>query len=275
MRLHLLLELGQRLAQRSNGVLSGSDTYKYPSCDSACQAPRHYQYVIRPGEEKLLKQNPVETELFNVTVPDSGRAIARAVLVFRSNSTADEYGWVARIVVGSGAQEDDIAYGYQAGEDLCPLQSSGARSVAAYGQLGGVSPNTVSVVAYSTRFGGVDDMVSVNSGSYLDVWVEDPRPQCIGKDISATSYYHVARKERGWSNFLDRTFTWPTSVAPIIGLDLVKNAGRQNLKVITTAVGGPKDNPTSQCGAEVATMTSQQKVGGNIAAYATRVLPPS
>ncbi|MBI5458077.1 peptidoglycan-binding protein [Candidatus Kaiserbacteria bacterium] len=264
----------------TNGILSGAASYQYSSCSVkqivSCKPPRHYQYVLLPGQEKLLKQNPTETTIFNVTVPDSGRAIARTTLAFRSNATTtnEEYGWAARIFVGSGTQEDDIAYGQQGGEDMCPQQGSGSRAISAYGTLGGPSSNTVTVTAHSSRFGGVDDMVSVLSGSYVDVWVEDGSPACVGKDIQATSFYHQARKG-GDPNWAYRTFQWPTTVAQVVGLDVAKNPDRQNLKVISWALGSPDLNPTSQCGQEVVTLTSQQLVGGNIAAYGSRVLPPS
>jgi hypothetical protein len=220
-----------------------------------CTPPRHYRYVLGPSDYKWLLCGR-DTTLFNVTIPDQGRALGRATLAY-SNNAGQSYFWSTAVDVGAPIID------YYDGDDICP-GAYRVRSTLAYGQLDAQHPNVV-VRSHQGSSPCTDGSVLVFSGGYLDVWVEDPR--CPQTDINVASFYQ--------SNGFCSQYTWKTFMDPINQFQVNRQAGRSRYHVLGMAVGTPLPNPNTVCGGEQATLISQITVNQGVAAQLIDPIPAS
>ena len=246
----------------SNGTLSGS--YTYASCTAqtqshACQPPRHYQFSSPTGYS--LQCAPQQIPIFSVTVPDTGRAIARATIAVE-NWASHAYYWGASVHVGNPI------YNYAVGDDIC-TQSYGSAAnqnkvILGYGTL---SPGhqTIIVNAYQGSYDCSNGAMSTFSGNTLDVWVEDNDPACVGKDIIVKDYY----ADHGFTNL----FQWQTYMTTMHQIQTTVPQGRSSALLLSSVEATPDPNPNTQCGSETATFVTQQVFNGSSVAQRSQVTP--
>jgi len=219
-----------------------SDLKNPPSPDIVCARPRIYHKTILPGDESLLPCTPGSAEVFSLKIPDSGRALAQAKLVFRNNHNNDIYYWGSSVTVGS----PEISYAV--GDDICPSSSTGTKAILGSGRID--SENSyVKVLAYQGSGACTNSQISVFSGGTLTVWVEDPRPECAGKDLGLVSTYQTLG--------LTQLYTWTTSMTELLKLQVRPAKDRSQIRVLGSVEGSPDQNPNSVCGQEAATLISQ------------------
>ena len=246
----------------SNGTLSG--TYTNASCavqsqSQACQPPRHYQFSSPTGYS--LQCAPSQIPIFSVTVPDTGRAIARATIAVE-NWSDHAYYWAASVHVGSPI------YNYAVGDDICTRSYGSAanqnKSILGYGTL---SPGnqTVTVNAYQGSYDCSNGAMTTFSGNTLDVWVEDDSPACVGKDIVVKDYY----ADYGFTNI----FQWQTYMTPMLQIQTTVPQGRSSALLLSSVEATPDPNPNTQCGSETATFVTQQVFNGSSVALRSQVSP--
>ena len=235
----------------SNGTLSG--TYTYASCAAqsqshVCQPPRHYQYSSPTGYS--LQCTPSQIPIFSVTVPDTGRAIARATIAVE-NWSDHAYYWAASVHVGSPI------YANAVGDDICTRSYGSAanqnKSILGYGTLT-AGNQTITVNAYQGSYDCSNGAMTTFSGNTLDVWVEDNDPSCVGKDIMVKDYY----ADYGWTNL----YQWQTYMTTMHQIQTTVPAGRTSALLLSSVEGTPNPNPNTQCGSEVPTLTTQHIFNG-------------
>lgn len=232
-----------------------------PTPEVVCQAPRHYQYVLPPGQEKFLSCGSM-TDIFNVTIPDRGRAIARLTAGYRNNHPSQIYYWAANVIVGAPIQISGV------GDDICPATSTGAKQTLGYGALTDAYPN-VRVTGIQGSGPCVNGQIGVFSGATLDVWVEDPRAECVGKDLFYSSVYMT----RGVSDA--NVYVWKTYMEAAVTLQVAKAKNRTRVHALTSVEGTPDQNPNRICGQEAASLVVQSAVGGTVTAQSQGVIPAS
>lgn len=248
-----------KLRTCNNGVLSGPAEYQYERCDkdAECKAPRRYTYSL--AQEVSLscvqdnRANSGFKLVFDIAIPDRGKAVARATLNFRNSNGEGIYYWASYALVGA-----PISAG-QNGDDICPGRVSGPKSILGSGSLLD-SASRVQVWAAQGRNPCVDGQVYAQVGGSLDVWVEDPRPHCQGLDIG-----HIQRSDR---------YNWTTSMTEIASLNVPVTSNRTNMMVLSSIAGTPELNPNTVCGSEAATLVAQV-VAGSAVDTITQVIPAS
>jgi|GEM_PF-6867278 len=207
---------------------------------AACAAPRHYQYSFPTAT--ALKCSPTESTLFEIDVPDQGYALARSTLVFQNNNTTVPYYWNAQILVGN------FSVAWAAGDDICPAASTPTKTVMGYGQLTASNHHLV-VRAYQGADGCVDGSVLAPAGNSVDVWVEDPAPECAKQDINLVSTYDVMKTNS--PNYVAGIFpsstfpyyAWTNSMTPLLTVAVPPTPGRSKILVLGSVEGTPV-NPT-------------------------------
>jgi hypothetical protein len=90
------------------------------------------------------------------------------------------------------------------------------KGILGYGELSATSPRLV-VVATQGSYPCADGTIVVWSGAYVDVWVEDPRASCIGRDIQVASYYQTSGFDDLWY--------WPTTMTTMHSLTVAGDRG--------------------------------------------------
>lgn len=234
-----------------------------PTAAVTCRVPRHYRYVLPVGQEKELGcgyENAVD--LFNVKIPDKGRAIGRVSAVFKNNNSSTIYFWAAAVVVGNPLAS------YALGDDICPQFYTNVKQVLGYGTLTATN-STVRALAYQGASPCLSGQVGVWSGAYLDVWVEDDKTECVGQDLSYSSVYMT----RGTAP--ENAYVWKTNMATAVSLPITKVENRSSIRVLTSVEGTPDVNPNNVCGQEAATLVLQSTVAGSISATSIRAIPAS
>lgn len=232
-----------------------------PKPETVCRPPRHYQHVLSPGQEKFLVCGS-HSDVFHVSVPDKGRTIARFTAGYRNNHPSQIYYWAANVIVGAPIQVSAV------GDDICPGTGTVAKQSLGYGNL--VSGyQTVRVTATQGSTPCVNGHVAVMSGATLDIWVEDDRPECVGKDLAYSSVYMT----RGVSD--QNVYVWKTFMEAAVTLSVAKAKNRSRVHVMTSVEGTPDKNPNGVCGQEAASLVSQSTVGGALTAQYQNVIPAS
>ena len=193
------------------------------------------------------------------SAPNS-RVLGRARFRVRHVATNVIHFWNLRVLVGDGATSFGL------GDDVCP----GANQVR--GNLGlGTASATASrakLVGHSGAAPCTPGALVVDAGATLDVWVEDARPECAGKDIAYGSHY--------LANGFSDTYAWKTSMEAMPGVAAKLEAnGGEKVRVLGVVEGSPTPNPNPTCGAEAATLVMQTALDGAIVATKQDVVPAS
>lgn len=232
----------------SNGTLLGNSSYQYEHCvdATACKAPRHYVYTFN-ADVPLSCVNSAAANagflpLVQVSVPDTGRAVARATLQFRNGGTITSF-WAAYALVGSATIPGQV------GDDICPGATTIAKTVIGSGTLS-AGEQTVQVYAAQGADSCTNGLVSAIAGGTVDVWVEDPSTECQGQDIGVVDNVNY--------------FVWPTAAVSVASLPIPATTNRTQLSVISSAEGSPVNDPNKVCGAEAATLVAQVVAGSNV-----------
>jgi len=231
------------------------------SVPGSCRAPRHYQYLTEPGQNRWLSC-AANTEVFSVEIPDEGKAIVRYSAPFLNSNASQIYYWYSMAQVGEGTPS------YAVGDDICPGFQTAYKTNLGYGPL--TSKNhTVKIFAGQGSSPCNNGNVIAMNGGIVDVWVEDPRPECVGKDIGMVSTY-----EKIGQNY----FGWSTNGSEILKLNVPsENAeNRGHIVAIGVVEGSPATNPNTSCGSEAASLSSYLSVAtkGNVS-FETGVIPAS
>jgi hypothetical protein len=165
-----------------------------------CVAPRHYTF----SRKDTVAIPCGGVDLFTETIPDEGHALAR-VTASISNPSTDNYEpyYDLSITVGNGWIP------FTTGQDLCPGVTLSRRTQLGYGLLG--NANQVTVSATQGAASCIDGRVTM-SNVILDVWVEDPSPECEGKDVQLLSTFGTADAVDTSLHVVD------TSLTPLLSL---------------------------------------------------------
>ncbi|MGE3681620.1 MAG: hypothetical protein AB7G93_07830 [Bdellovibrionales bacterium] len=201
-----------------------------------CASPRHYVYALKPGEVKSLTCTYNAVSIFDVHVPDRGHALARAKMRFRNLNPSAIYYWSAGIIVGDGAIPFNV------GDDICPQTTTDTKKILGYGDLDSSNGSRVRVVATQGSAPCTDGQVESLSDAVLDVWVEDPHPDCVGRDIGMVSTYQTLG--------LQATFDWSNSFSQILSLPIPYTPDRDQTVIFSSVEGSADLNPNSRCGYE-------------------------
>jgi hypothetical protein len=231
-----------------HGVLGGGAAYQYEHCvdTTTCAPPRHYSYSIPSGIAlrcvDTTAPNAGFVDLLKVTVPDTGQAVARATARYSNQDAQATYFWAAYALVGA------TTISGQVGDDICPGTSTPDKTLLGAGSLS-AGAQEVHVFAAQGAETCVDHRV-VSEGGTLDVWVEDPSPQCVGVDI-------------GIIDHRDR-YDWTTSMTEMISLPVPSTTGRGSILVLSSVEGSPTKDPNTVCGQETATGVAQVVLGSQV-----------
>lgn len=233
---------------------------------ASCRPPRHYHFELPRGDGIRLSCKTSGTAIFNVTINDAGRAVARAVLPFANTSPTAIYYHSTQIDVGAPI----IAYG--SGADVCP-RSRALRAVHILG-FGTISSgkNRVQVRSHQGAAPCVDGQMRVTAGAVLDVWVEDDAPHCVGRNILVTSHQANVRRRTGKNEAL---FAWDANPIVMHRFAVRKQPGATRLKLLSSVEGTPKHNPNSTCGRERARLAIEHRVNGEVVSRQSVAVPAS
>jgi peptidoglycan hydrolase-like protein with peptidoglycan-binding domain len=262
-----------------NGGLSGS--YSFDTCSVAaltCEKPRYYRFT-EPASKSLLCTT--YTPLFGdgeIVIPDTGFAFVRARFTPANRATTQEgagvasegvYSWGAQIIFN--ASPFDV---YKTSEAMCP--GSSPEQHVAYGWIDkNAGTNRIRIEGTAIRTNCIPGRLNVFGGRVLEVWVEDPKPECQKKDIIAyTSWRDVAYgtiqqplKVRNHGPIeVKFGWVWPSSLTQLPNTSLsIPTAlpGRTRLKLYSSIEGSPFDTPQLACGAQTSTAQFVLKDGEN------------
>ncbi len=188
------------------------------------------------------------------------RVLGRGRFRVRHVATNVIHFWNVRVVVGDGATSFGL------GDDVCP----GASQVRGNLGIGTASSaaGRAKLVGHAGAAPCTPGALVVDAGATLDVWIEDGRPECAGKDIAYGSHYLA----NGFSN----TYGWKTTMEAMPGVSakLATEAG-EKVRVLGVVEGTPATNPNTTCGAEAATLVMQTSLDGAILATEKDVVPAS
>jgi hypothetical protein len=114
----------------------------------------------------------------------------------------------------------------------------------------------------------VGGAIRVLAGSVLDVWVEDARAECRGRDLAVASYYGS-----------QGTTEWPwattAQLVPGMSVALATVEPKERLRVVAAVEGTADRAPTSICGATSGTLVAQTTLDGAAMATIQQPMPPS
>jgi hypothetical protein len=230
------------------GELRGDAAYQYERCvdTTTCVAPRRYSYTIPSGATlgcaNVNAPDDGFRDLLHVTVPDTGQAVARVTARFNNQNALATYYWAAYALVGAPT------FSGQAGDDICPGTTTPDKTVLAAGSLS-AGAQDVHVFAVQGSAPCLDDQV-VTEGGTLDIWVEDPSPQCMGVDLGIIDHRDL--------------YNWTTSMTEMISLAVPSTLGRSRILVLSSVEGSPAQDPNTVCGQEAATGVAQVVLGTQV-----------
>lgn len=195
----------------------------------------------------------------DLAAPNS-RVLGRARFRVRHVQTNVIHFWNLRVLVGDGKTSFGL------GDDVCP----GAAQVR--GNLGTGTASATSTRAKLVGHAGAapctPGALVVDAGAVLDVWVEDGRPECAGKDLAYGSHY--------LANGFENTYAWKTTMEAMPGVSAKLTTGPgEKLRVLGVVEGSPTPNPNTTCGAEVSTLVMQTALDGAVVATERDVVPAS
>jgi len=244
------------IVNATTGTFSCTPGYKMTNGSCAiCSAPRHYQYSL--SSPTALKCSPTETKLLQVQVPDHGYALARATMVF-ANSNSQSYYWNANLIVGDSAN-------FANGDDICPKASTTNKISLGYGLLNANS-STITLQAYQGSSPCIDGQVTALAGSSLDVWVEDPAPDCQKRDINMITTYNTltfptpSSIAQVYPASTYPYFAWTNSMSILATLPVPVTSGRSQMLVLSSVEGTTINESNSNnytCGQSAPPLISQ------------------
>jgi hypothetical protein len=225
-----------------------------------CQPLRRFTFHST-ASRPLGCQAAEPATIIDEPVPASGVAFGRATFDVRLTSGSVIHFWNLRVAVGAPQASFGI------GDDLCPGKTS-RRSNVGLGVLGAGS-DRARLEGYAGAAPCTPGAVEVMPGAVLDIWVEDERSECKGKDIAFASWYT--------KNSVSATHAWPTLMAPLPGIaaKLTTSSDDERLRVIGVVEGTPALNPNTACGSESATLVMQTTLDGALMATSKDVVPAS
>jgi hypothetical protein len=225
-----------------------------------CRPVRRFSFASPSPISLACDQNDGAT-ILDAEIPVFGQAVGRAQFTVRHTGTGDTHFWNVRVAIGDGSSS------YGIGDDVCPNATS-QRSNVGVGRLS-ASANHAQVIGYEGSATCIPGALVIDAGATLDVWVEDPRPACRGRDIAYSDHYGVS----GVSN----PYSWETSMEPIpnVTATLTTTGPSEQLRVIGTVEGTPLLDPNRWCGSEAATLVMQTALDGDLMATTTNVVPAS
>lgn len=192
-------------------------------------------------------------------VPSFGRAAGRArFAVHHTGASGVIHFWNVRVELGT----PELTFGI--GDDVCPGTTSKRANVGT-GTLSS-GHDHAKVFAYQGASPCTDGSLAVE-GAELEVFVEDPRPACAGKDIAATSWY----REKGYTE----TWKWPTMMAEVVSTSITTSGPSESLTILGVIEGTPLVDPNMTCGSEAATLVMQTMVDGSIDSTQKDAVPAS
>lgn len=207
-----------------------------------CRPPRYHRFVLR--EPVPLPCGPERIDVFGVTLPDGGNALARATLSYADSATdptglnSASHFWNTGVQVGNGNA-------IQIGDDICPGDRTPPKPVLGFGRLEAGQNTGVRVTSTSGGSQCVPGGVVVLPGSRLEVWVEDPDPACRGRDVGFASTLDVPqfRTEEGWR--------WTGEDREMLHVRIPPGQpNRTTLTVMAALEATPRQNPNRVCGRE-------------------------
>lgn len=189
------------------------------------------------------------------------RVLGRARFRVRHVASNVTHFWNVRVVVGDGATSFGL------GDDVCP-GTSHERSNLGLGTASAAAPRA-KLVGHEGASPCTPGALVVDKGATLDVWIEDGRPACAGKDIVYASHY--------LANGFSTTYAWKTSMEAMPGVTakLATTGASEKLRVLGVVEGSPAQDPNTVCGAEAATLVMQTALDGAIVTTAQDVVPAS
>lgn len=199
-------------------------------------------------------------DVFDVESGHRGAAVGRAtVIIEHTQNGGGVHFWNATVLVG------EHVYGYGIGDDLCSGYQPVTKTNLGYGNLTAAN-HRVRVPMYQGSAPCTDGALKVNKGSTLELWYEDPAPECAGQSIRFTSWYATQGFEA--------TYVWETFMSPI--LELLVEVPRGNKALLLSVVeGSPDVDPNKVCGGETQTLVSQLVADGAIVDQVEQLIPAS
>ena len=214
-------------------IYSGLLLMSFDSFAASCAPPRHYQYTLSKPVALPCRGPNLDTRIavMKVIVPDRGHAIARANFTYSNTDPSVYYFWNGIVVVGGKT------VGLPHGTDICPGATSSGVAILGYGDLDSNNQSTVSVMVQEGAAGCVDGAVIAASGT-LDVWVEDPNPKCVGRDIRFISSTDVYGE--------NSVFFWTSSMTQLLNLPVPAPAysDRSEILIMGAVEGTPISGST-------------------------------
>ncbi|WP_146647993.1 hypothetical protein [Labilithrix luteola] len=228
--------------------------------DAACGPVRRFSYTSTAVTSLGCDANAAAT-IIDAPVPARGRALGRATFDVRLANGSVIHFWNVRVAMG------EPLFSYGLGDDLCPGPTH-HRSNVGFGKLTDVD-NHARLLGYAGAAPCTAGAVEVLAGATLELWVEDEREACAGKDIAFASWYG----SKGVADYHE----WTTSMAPMPGVvaSLTTDAPSEKLRVIGVVEGSPAMNPNKTCGAESSTLVMQTTLDKAVMATSTDAVPAS
>jgi len=239
-------------------VMSGSAV-------ATCRALIHKQITLEKDVPLTCDGNGVP--LFNYISGDLGPAVAQVRVRYR-NTSNETYYWANWVSVGGDfVGSDRKAISTAIGDDICPGTVTEPKGNMGYGYLS-ASSRSVKVMAYQGVAGCNTNSgpVVALAGSTLDIWIEDPSPACLGRNVGFAS---VLSRNTGPGPVNLGSAVWSPSMALIKALPLPNLSGRSGkLTLIAVNEGSTPEvnisNPPPVCGSEVLSLTSQITTNGGV-----------
>ena len=206
------------------------------------------------------------TTVLDVTLPagTEGFAFARANLVITHAAIPKiSYNWSARLEVGA-PDSDQIAF--PSGDDVCPSTTS-SRVIGGFGRITPSSAHVrLSGLAAATLC--AVGTLTIETSSSIDVWVEDPRPECAGKSIVVASYLKLVGPGAP-------VWDWPllAAAAPVLTAKIETAATDTSLVAVAMIEGTATTNPNTTCGAEIGALTMHTTLDGTVLNTSQQKIP--
>jgi hypothetical protein len=208
-----------------------------------CAPVRKYVYPLARSVSLNCVPGNAPVLVFDQPVPDQGLTLVRLNLnLFGVGALSlGVHGWSSTVQVGDPAFPKIINFG--AGEDLCPEEQL-TRRMLAYGDL---TPEHDRITVTMSQYRSSDcqnGVVNLAADSSLEVWVEDPSPECRERSIAAASYFRTI-----WDQFgagTDMPVGMTTSFTDVLSTTL-ETEGPAQLHVLSQLEMSPAQT-SNQCG---------------------------
>lgn len=234
-----------------------------PSAESTCRPPRYYRFDLGESRRLLCKQ-AAASDIFKVTIPDKGRALARVVASFVNTHPSTVHYYSTSVHVGEPVAN------FFSGSDVCPDgETQRPVQMLGYGTLTAAAP-TVTVTSVQGSHNCLDGALAARAGARLEVWVEDDAPHCVGKSIHVASWMDGVRRRTGK---LDELFRWKFDPVPMHDLTLARNPAASRLRLLSSVEGSPRVNPNEICGRETEKLTIEHRVGRSVVGRQDALIP--